>query len=472
MRLDVCNGSIWPWPDGDVANATRIRCVLQSAEPLAPSARTGDGFRQHLSRQEAAISLEILQTAGLDWQERPFFPPRLFKSGGSQNRQQRMGPHGQGDMSVPAGPTTHFILVQANFTFGGFQGDFDGPAATGNVNHHCQLSSFRGKNGKGRQFLRLIKLAAYQEPSTPARLRRPVDGQQQPIVPARPFSTITGTQSRPTISRQVSQQRTHPMLFKTNPDVLFARDRQHMGLFPFLKPQSQAAAIAINTVAGHPRGLHAAVKGTCQHLARQGWLSGKRIVGRDARSRTAFWVVRPSLWQIEFPVDQRVAVPAGISQEDTYLAILNATSRAAVLTGNPGRVATFLQKTGLINNQHSLLITQIVEDILPQLIADTIGIPKRTAEQMLNAIRRRLAKRFGQPPAILTSHRTHQPTQVTHRLFPCFRTRKMLTDALFDFYQGIRPILYGSQFLLIVAVLLLLFHWYHHPFVMGIMILK
>ena len=58
----------------------------------------------------------------------------------------------------------------------------------------------------------------------------------------------------------------------------------------------------------------------------------------------------PSLGQVEPPVDQRVPLAAAVRQEHPDLAILDPTSRAAVLALHTDALRPFLQEASLVND--------------------------------------------------------------------------------------------------------------------------
>lgn len=69
---------------------------------------------------------------------------------------------------------------------------------------------------------------------------------------------------------------------------------------------------------------------------------------------------------------------------------------------------TFLNKSGLTNDQHRIGITEMRHHVGAQIIANVIRAPSRAAEQVLHARRHLVADLLGQLPAILARYGTEQ----------------------------------------------------------------
>jgi hypothetical protein len=59
-------------------------------------------------------------------------------------------------------------------------------------------------------------------------------------------------------------------------------------------------------------------------------------------------VPRPDLRQVQRAIDHRVAVPAGVAEEDPDLAVLDAARGAAVLPLHADRLLALLHEPGLV----------------------------------------------------------------------------------------------------------------------------
>ena len=88
-------------------------------------------------------------------------------------------------------------------------------------------------------------------------------------------------------------------------------------------------------------------------------------------------------------------MPAGVGQEDSDLRVLDPPGGASVLTSDPCRMLAFLEEASLVEDQGRLGVVHRLDDISPQVVADLVGVPVGSAEQMLDGVRapRRPARR-------------------------------------------------------------------------------
>jgi hypothetical protein len=103
---------------------------------------------------------------------------------------------------------------------------------------------------------------------------------------------------------------------------------------------------------------------------------------------------------------------AGVAQEHADLAVLDAPRRAAALALHPGRLAALLQEARLVQHQHRIRVAQVLDDVGAQVVADRVGVPAHAREEVLHAVRRRVAGGLGQLPAVLALQGRQQPAQV------------------------------------------------------------
>ena len=71
----------------------------------------------------------------------------------------------------------------------------------------------------------------------------------------------------------------------------------------------------------------------------------------------------PDVGQIELPVDQRLAKPARISQENANLRILDAPRCPRILPGYAHRRRSLFHKAGFIHDQNAIGIAKCFGDI-------------------------------------------------------------------------------------------------------------
>lgn len=77
-----------------------------------------------------------------------------------------------------------------------------------------------------------------------------------------------------------------------------------------------------------------------------------------------------------------------------------------------------LDKIGLINDQHSICIADLLNDILAQNVPCLFSIPMRAPKQVLHAIGRGIANELDYLPAALALGVAQQPLQIPQHLDP------------------------------------------------------
>jgi len=99
------------------------------------------------------------------------------------------------------------------------------------------------------------------------------------------FRAYAGAERLPAKLGQISQKRLDLRLLVVEPNRLFARDRQDVGLLALFEPTAQGARVAVDTIAAHPgQQSHQRAHLRTDHLARTPWrLPGKNRAGDSAR---------------------------------------------------------------------------------------------------------------------------------------------------------------------------------------------
>jgi hypothetical protein len=100
-----------------------------------------------------------------------------------------------------------------------------------------------------------------------------------------------------------------------------------------------------------------------------------------------------------------------------------------VLARHAARLRPLLQKAGLVDDEDAAcVVAQVPDDVVPEVVADAVGVPGGGAQQALHAPRPGLAHRFGELPPVLALHPIEQPRQVTPRPLPRFGAGEPVGD--------------------------------------------
>ena len=101
------------------------------------------------------------------------------------------------------------------------------------------------------------------------------------------------------------------------------------------------------------------------------------------RGRHPRRIARPRLWQIQRPVNKAMPVPRDIGRKYADLAVRDLPRGARVLSPDTAGCLALLQETGLVHDQHGVLIRQVLDDILAYNVAQCIGIPAAPPQDRL-----------------------------------------------------------------------------------------
>lgn len=82
---------------------------------------------------------------------------------------------------------------------------------------------------------------------------------------------------------------------------------------------------------------------------------------------------------------------------------------------DPGGGGALFDEPGVVDDQDTIVLAELVGDVFLQVVADVVRVPLRSGEQVLQVIGRGVAGLFGQLPAVLSGHRGEQAVYVvTH----------------------------------------------------------
>src|SRR5260370_26493397 len=169
----------------------------------------------------------------------------------------------------------------------------------------------------------------------------------------------------------------------------------------------------------------------CDHSRRELWLGRKADIGGHVCGFQAIWIVGPFLRKIQRTVDERMTVGRTVGSEDPDLAVRDLACGASVLPRHSARRLALLEKAGLVDHEHRVVIRQMLDDIIAYDIAQGISIPIPAAQDRLLPPWAGIASRLRAHPtglALLISEQAFQE-QTTIRpntLLPEHRTYPLL----------------------------------------------
>jgi hypothetical protein len=159
-----------------------------------------------------------------------------------------------------------------------------------------------------------------------------------------------------------------------------------------------------------------------QHHPGQLGLGRKGALVGDAGGVAARGIVDPALGQVQLAVDDPVPGRGGVGQVDGDLGVVDLAGGAAVLATHPHRVGALLEIPGLVDHQHRGRVSQVLQQVVADVVADPVVVPDRPGQQVLHAVRGGLAGVLGDRPAVLTGQvrqqPEHQPPGPPPRLHP------------------------------------------------------
>src|SRR4051812_10674544 len=401
-------------------------------------------------------------------QPAPNLDPLFYPLTAADCHQPRVRHHRQCDMTVPAMPEPHFVLIQACFALGFLDTLFNTLAMR---RHFGQFVQCR-LGWRIRQIVRdlgwVTDRAARQQPAT--RPRQAVaafdNPHTRPIIHARSFFAFGNTQALPGIRRPGCHHgghilggwrivgQAHLTLRATSaiparrhhswalgPDWRATRHRQDIATSSGRNRLTQVHRVAIDLIPRHPAHRYTLLPGMLEHRF------GLLRLGLEAQGRRDFallpspQIVRPLLGQIQPPVQEDMAVSSGIRQQRGHLAVVDLAGGAAILTRHTHRGGSFLEEAGFIDNTNALAIAKLFDDEELQAITGSIGVPVGTLEQALHPIGRGVAAGLGQLPAILAFKRCQQGTQVFGGLVARFAACKQIGEAGVKGHKVISPMI-------------------------------
>ena len=188
-----------------------------------------------------------------------------------------------------------------------------------------------------------------------------------------------------------------------------------MGNVSPLQPQPQVAVVAVDLVPSDPAEGHSRFQRPLQHPPGQLRLGAECHFLRHPSLSPPFQVISPHPRQVEFPVQQGPPLGRGVGQKYPDLAVLDPPRRAAILPLHPNGLVPLLQKSRLVHHQNSMDVAQMLHHVVPEIVANQVGVPDVGGQQVLHPIGGGVPRLLRQLPAVLAFHGTEQPPQVVQR---------------------------------------------------------
>src|SRR5258708_1544602 len=177
----------------------------------------------------------------------------------------------------------------------------------------------------------------------------------------------------------------------------------------------------------------------CDHSRRKLWFGRKAGIGGHVCGFQAIRIGGPFLRKIQRTIDERMTVARNVGSEDSDLAVRNLACRTGVLPRHSARRLALLEKAGLVDHQHCIVIRQMLDDIVAHDIAQGISVPIPTPQNCLLPPWARIASRLRPLPTGLALLISEQTFQEQARIRRHTLLREQRTYAFLDLSKRRRP---------------------------------
>src|SRR6202048_1574673 len=134
-------------------------------------------------------------------------------------------------------------------------------------------------------------------------------------------------------------------------------------------------ANTVDTITSTPLEWYRRGYGACEHARCKLWFGRKAGIGGHICGFQTIWIVGPFLRKIQHAFDERMTVARHVGGEDADLAVRDLAGGTSVLPRHPARRPALLEKAGLVDHEHRIVIPQMLDDIIADDIAQGISIP-------------------------------------------------------------------------------------------------
>src|SRR5260370_18356011 len=142
-------------------------------------------------------------------------------------------------------------------------------------------------------------------------------------------------------------------------------------------------ADTIDCITGNPLEWYRRGYCACDHSRRKLWLGRKADIGRHICGFQTIRIVGPFLRKIQRAIDERMTVARNVGSEDSDLTVRDLTRRTGVLPRHSAPCLALLEKAGLVDHEHRIVIRQVLNDIVPDDVAQGISVPIPTTQNCL-----------------------------------------------------------------------------------------
>lgn len=130
------------------------------------------------------------------------------------------------------------------------------------------------------------------------------------------------------------------------------RNGQGVSVALLFQEKAQVGAVAVDGISYDPADGHAGGLGTLDHLLGQFGFGAKADRGRNVGGLPARQISAPVFGQIQFAVDESVALFCDVGEKDADLTVFHTPGAPAILGGDTSGVAAAFGKAAFVNDEH------------------------------------------------------------------------------------------------------------------------
>src|SRR5215207_9630257 len=336
---------------------------MSPERPAQPMAMVTGGTGKQ--RWEQVLDLVAGQPDSLGWW-------RAGAVGQGGDPQEGVGEHGQGGLAVPGPPAADLMGVQATKALAGLEALLDGPAPPGDSNQGGQRHRV-GHEAAVEGQLAGLAVAADQQPALPSLTARcrvaVVQADERPVVVAVALGALTGRDALPSPRRDPPEEGVGAPGVTGGEHPMVTGHRQHLADTAALQLGPQPRVGAVDLIAGHQAAGTPASRARASILvARPAWWQSRP--GRGCRPPGSGPGPGASLGAHTAPGRSWRARPHWHRPGRPRPGHSRCGQRCRCPDAAPDRLAALLEIAGLVDDQHRLGITQVLDQVPTEVVAD------------------------------------------------------------------------------------------------------